>query len=41
MVMEKILIVEYRREHQPWFENLNRAWIERYFTMEPIDFQVL
>jgi ribosomal protein S18 acetylase RimI-like enzyme len=41
MVMEKIGIVEYRQEHQPWFERLNRTWIERYFKMEPIDFQVL
>lgn len=34
-------IVDYRPEHQPWFEKLNRDWIERYFRMEPIDFEVL
>src|SRR5690242_9071552 len=36
-----IEILEYRSEHQPWFENLNRTWIEKYFWMEPIDFVVL
>lgn len=39
--MEDITIVDYRPEHQPWFEKLNRDWIERYFWMEPIDVQVL
>lgn len=34
-------IIGYRPEHQPWFEKFNRAWIERYFRMEPIDVQVL
>ena len=34
-------IVEYEPEHQPWFEKLNREWIERYFWMEPIDIEVL
>ena len=34
-------IVEYETEHQPWFEKLNREWIERYFWMEPIDIEVL
>jgi GNAT superfamily N-acetyltransferase len=34
-------IQEYKPEHQPWFEKLNRAWIEKYFWMEPIDFEVL
>lgn len=34
-------IHEYRAEHQPWFEKLNRDWIEKYFWMEPVDFQVL
>lgn len=36
-----IEVVAYRPEHQPWFENLNRHWIEKYFWMEPIDFEVL
>jgi GNAT superfamily N-acetyltransferase len=34
-------IVHYQPEHQPWFEKLNRDWIEKYFWMEPIDFEVL
>lgn len=28
-------------EHQPWFESLNRAWIEKYFWLEDIDRYVL
>jgi ribosomal protein S18 acetylase RimI-like enzyme len=28
-------------EHQSSFEKLNRAWIEKYFWMEPIDYEVL
>jgi len=34
-------IVSYQPEHQPWFEKLNRNWIEKYFWMEPIDIAVL
>lgn len=34
-------IINYEAIHQPWFEKLNRAWIEKYFWMEPIDFEVL
>lgn len=34
-------ILDYRPEHQPWFESLNREWIEKYFWMEPIDVAVL
>lgn len=36
-----IEVVSYKPEHQPWFEKLNRDWIEKYFWMEPIDFEVL
>jgi GNAT superfamily N-acetyltransferase len=41
--MENVVLemVEYKPEHQPWFEKLNREWIEHYFWMEPIDFEVL
>ncbi|MBX2946400.1 MAG: GNAT family N-acetyltransferase [Cyclobacteriaceae bacterium] len=41
--MESIIldITEYKPEHQPWFEQFNRSWIEHYFWMEPIDEQVL
>ncbi len=34
-------IITYKPEHQPWFESLNRNWIEKFFWMEPIDFDVL
>lgn len=34
-------IYEYKPAYQPWFEKLNRAWIEQYFEMEPVDFDVL
>lgn len=34
-------VFDYSEEHQPWFEKLNRDWIEKYFWMEPVDFQVL
>lgn len=37
----KVDILDYRPEHQPWFEKFNRDWIEKYFWMEPIDFDVL
>lgn len=39
--MEQVGILEYNTEHQPWFESLNRSWIEQYFYMEPIDAEVL
>lgn len=40
-VSTTISVREYESQHQPWFEKFNRAWIERYFWMEPIDFEVL
>jgi GNAT superfamily N-acetyltransferase len=36
-----IEIVEFQTEHQPWFEKINRDWIEKFFWMEPIDVDVL
>ena len=36
-----VRIAEYEPAHQLWFENLNRDWIEKFFWMEPIDFEVL
>ena len=36
-----ITIVDYRPEHQPSFEKLNRSWIERFFKMEEVDVNVL
>lgn len=35
--MDKIEIIDYRPEHQPYFESLNRAWIEKFFWMEERD----
>lgn len=39
--MNTINIIGYLPEHQPWFEKFNRAWIEEWFTMEPLDEWVL
>lgn len=39
--MNSIKIVDYKPAHQPWFEKLNRYWIEKYFVMEPVDEFVL
>ena len=36
-----ITIVDYKTGHQPHFEKLNRAWIEKYFEMERVDEYVL
>jgi ribosomal protein S18 acetylase RimI-like enzyme len=39
--MSEITILDYMPEHQPYFEKLNRAWIEEMFVMEPVDEWVL
>ena len=39
--MSEITIVDYRTEHQPYFEAFNRVWIEELFEMEPVDEWVL
>jgi ribosomal protein S18 acetylase RimI-like enzyme len=39
--MSEIKIIGYRPEYQPYFEMLNRAWIEKYFEMEKRDVHVL
>jgi ribosomal protein S18 acetylase RimI-like enzyme len=39
--MSEIKIVDYRPEHQPYFESFNRQWIEELFEMEPVDEWVL
>ena len=36
-----INILPYQPIYQPWFEKLNRTWIEKYFWMEPIDVEIL
>lgn len=39
--MSTIAIIDYEKKHQPWFERFNRDWIEKFFWMEPIDYEVL
>ena len=39
--MSEIKIVDYRPEHQSYFEAFNRIWIEELFEMEPVDEWVL
>ena len=39
--MSDIKIVNYKPEHQPYFEAFNRDWIEELFEMEPVDEWVL
>lgn len=39
--MNEVTILDYASAHQPDFERLNKNWIEKYFWMEPIDFEVL
>jgi len=34
--MNNIRIIEYKPEHQPYFEKFNREWIEKLFEMESI-----
>lgn len=34
-------IIDYTKEHQSWFEKLNREWIEKYFWMESPDYEIL
>ena len=39
--MSEIKIIDYRPEHQLYFEKFNRVWIEELFEMEPMDEWVL
>lgn len=41
MVDTAVEILDYQPSHQPWFEKFNRQWIEKYFEMEPLDYQIL
>ena len=34
-------ILDYAPAHKVWFEELNRQWIEKYFSMEPLDYLIL
>lgn len=37
----QIEVRDYRADDQPHFERINLQWIERYFTVEPVDERVL
>jgi ribosomal protein S18 acetylase RimI-like enzyme len=37
----EVRLVDYIPAYQPHFERLNRWWIEKYFTVEPVDVDVL
>ncbi len=39
--MSPLKIVNYKPDHQPYFEKFNRNWIEKHFVMEPVDEYVL
>lgn len=39
--MSALKIVDYQPAHQPFFDALNRAWIEEWFQMEAVDEWVL
>lgn len=39
--MMQINILDYQPAYRPCFEQLNKAWLEEYFTVEPIDEYVL
>ncbi|MEP6947981.1 MAG: GNAT family N-acetyltransferase [Ginsengibacter sp.] len=39
--MSPVTIVDYQPKYQPYFEKLNRNWIEKYFEMEEVDEFVL
>lgn len=39
--MNKISIVDFLPEHQPWFDAFNREWIQADFEVEPVDEYVL
>lgn len=41
MAAPHIAIVPYRRELAADFDRLNRAWLEKYFTVEPLDEEYL
>lgn len=41
MADSSLQILQFKPEHQPWFEKLNRDWIEKYFQMEPLDYEIL
>lgn len=41
VLTNEVKLVDYRPEYKSHFERLNKWWIERYFTVEPVDDDVL
>jgi ribosomal protein S18 acetylase RimI-like enzyme len=39
--MSNIRVIDYKKEHQPTFEKLNRDWISEHYELEPLDLYVL
>lgn len=39
--MDQIEIIDYQPELQPYFERINKAWVEQYFSLEPFDIEQL
>jgi ribosomal protein S18 acetylase RimI-like enzyme len=39
--MEKFQLLPFKQEYKVHFENLNKAWLDKYFSVEPIDRWVL
>lgn len=37
----KVTIIDYQVEYQSYFENLNKSWLEEYFSVEDVDRLVL
>jgi N-acetylglutamate synthase-like GNAT family acetyltransferase len=37
----ELQIIDYQPEYQPYFEKFNKAWLEEYFVVEPLDKWVL
>jgi ribosomal protein S18 acetylase RimI-like enzyme len=35
--METLKIIDYSPELQPFFESINKEWVEKYFSLEPFD----
>ena len=40
-VLNKITLHNYRSEWQPYFEKFNKAWLNKYYEVEPLDEYVL
>ena len=37
----ELQFIDYKPEYQPWFEKLNKAWLEEFFVVEDFDKYVL